>query len=207
LKSKGFELFWRRCCPLPGRRGNGAFATIEVIDDDLGSANGMNAQARLRATGGPARFSMLRKLWASAITTILRRLPPRLPASAAGRPGRRAVYGVLHDCAFAGIIATTVLNADYPSHEAYLDAIAREMAYEYRAMVDAGLYSRSTRPIWQCARTSSGRSSAHWRRRPSGRCCSIRSGPTCREPWVKGLTIITNSIYNEWRMEDVWLDK
>ena len=29
-----------------------------------------------------------------------------------------------------GIIATTMLNADYPSHEAYLDAIAREMAYE-----------------------------------------------------------------------------
>jgi peptide/nickel transport system substrate-binding protein len=32
-------------------------------------------------------------------------------------------------------------------------------------------------------------------------------GATCREPWVKGLTIMTNSIYNEWRMEDVWLDK
>jgi len=63
VKSKGFEL-WRRCCPLPGQRGNGAFATVEVIDDDLGcSANGMKAQARLRATGGPARFSMLRKLW------------------------------------------------------------------------------------------------------------------------------------------------
>jgi hypothetical protein len=24
---------------------------------------------------------------------------------------------------------------------------------------------------------------------------------------VKGLTIMTNSIYNGWRMEDVWLDK
>jgi peptide/nickel transport system substrate-binding protein len=32
-------------------------------------------------------------------------------------------------------------------------------------------------------------------------------GATCRQPWVKGLTIMTNSIYNEWRMEDVWLDK
>jgi peptide/nickel transport system substrate-binding protein len=32
-------------------------------------------------------------------------------------------------------------------------------------------------------------------------------GVTCRRPWVKGLTIMTNSIYNEWRMEDVWLDK
>jgi len=32
-------------------------------------------------------------------------------------------------------------------------------------------------------------------------------GATCRQPWVKGLTIMANSIYNEWRMEDVWLDK
>ena len=30
---------------------------------------------------------------------------------------------------------------------------------------------------------------------------------TCRQPRVKGLTLMTNSIYNEWRMEDVWLDK
>jgi 5-methyltetrahydropteroyltriglutamate--homocysteine methyltransferase len=37
-----------------------------------------------------------------------------------------------------GIIATTMLNAYYPSHEAYLDAIAREMGHEYRAVVDAG---------------------------------------------------------------------
>jgi peptide/nickel transport system substrate-binding protein len=28
----------------------------------------------------------------------------------------------------------------------------------------------------------------------------------CRQPYVKGLTIMSNSIYNGWRMEDVWLD-
>ncbi len=38
-----------------------------------------------------------------------------------------------------GIIATTMLNGYYASHEAYLDAIAREMRHEYRAVVDAGL--------------------------------------------------------------------
>jgi len=32
-------------------------------------------------------------------------------------------------------------------------------------------------------------------------------GATCMQPYVKGLTLMTNSIYNEWRMEDVWLDK
>jgi peptide/nickel transport system substrate-binding protein len=29
----------------------------------------------------------------------------------------------------------------------------------------------------------------------------------CRQPDVKGLTLMSNSIYNGWRMEDVWLDK
>ena len=37
-----------------------------------------------------------------------------------------------------GIIATTMLNAYYDSDEAYLDAIAREISKEYRAIVDAG---------------------------------------------------------------------
>jgi len=37
-----------------------------------------------------------------------------------------------------GIIATTMLNAYYKSYEAYLDAIAREMHYEYKSVVDAG---------------------------------------------------------------------
>jgi len=32
-------------------------------------------------------------------------------------------------------------------------------------------------------------------------------GATCWQPYVKGLTTMTNGIYNGWRMEDVWLDK
>jgi peptide/nickel transport system substrate-binding protein len=32
-------------------------------------------------------------------------------------------------------------------------------------------------------------------------------GGTCWRPQVKGLTIMVNSIFNSWRMEDVWLDK
>ena len=30
---------------------------------------------------------------------------------------------------------------------------------------------------------------------------------TCWQPQVKGLTIMSNSLFNGWRMEDVWLDK
>jgi peptide/nickel transport system substrate-binding protein len=32
-------------------------------------------------------------------------------------------------------------------------------------------------------------------------------GGTCRQPYVKGLTLMVNSIFNGWRMEDVWFDK
>jgi 5-methyltetrahydropteroyltriglutamate--homocysteine methyltransferase len=38
-----------------------------------------------------------------------------------------------------GIIATTMLNAHYDSHEAYVNALAREMRAEYRAISDAGM--------------------------------------------------------------------
>jgi peptide/nickel transport system substrate-binding protein len=34
----------------------------------------------------------------------------------------------------------------------------------------------------------------------------MRQG-TCWQPEVKGLTLMENSIFNSWRMEDVWLDK
>ena len=34
-----------------------------------------------------------------------------------------------------------------------------------------------------------------------------RKGGTCWQPWVKGLTLMVNSQYNGWRMEDVWLDR
>jgi peptide/nickel transport system substrate-binding protein len=32
-------------------------------------------------------------------------------------------------------------------------------------------------------------------------------GGICWEPYVKGLTVMVNSIYNGWRMDEIWLDK
>ena len=32
-------------------------------------------------------------------------------------------------------------------------------------------------------------------------------GGTCRQPYIKDLTIMVNYIFGAWRMEDVWLDK
>jgi peptide/nickel transport system substrate-binding protein len=30
---------------------------------------------------------------------------------------------------------------------------------------------------------------------------------SCWHPYVKGITLMVNSIFNSWRMEDVWLDR
>jgi 5-methyltetrahydropteroyltriglutamate--homocysteine methyltransferase len=52
-----------------------------------------------------------------------------------------------------GIIASTMLNAFYDSHEAYLAAIAREMGKEYRAIHQAGLVLQIDAPDLAMDRT------------------------------------------------------
>jgi 5-methyltetrahydropteroyltriglutamate--homocysteine methyltransferase len=52
-----------------------------------------------------------------------------------------------------GIISTTMLNAHYESHDAYLDAIAREMSKEYLAVHKAGLVLQIDAPDLAMDRT------------------------------------------------------
>ncbi len=52
-----------------------------------------------------------------------------------------------------GIISTTMLNAYYDTHDAYLDAIAREMSNEYRAINNAGLVLQIDAPDLAMDRT------------------------------------------------------
>jgi 5-methyltetrahydropteroyltriglutamate--homocysteine methyltransferase len=52
-----------------------------------------------------------------------------------------------------GIISTTMLNAHYESHDAYLDAIAREMSKEYQAVHKAGLVLQIDAPDLAMDRT------------------------------------------------------
>src|SRR6516165_1691707 len=52
-----------------------------------------------------------------------------------------------------GIISSTMLNAYYDSHEAYLDAIAREMKKEYQAIHRAGLVLQIDAPDLAMDRT------------------------------------------------------
>src|SRR6185503_20065000 len=52
-----------------------------------------------------------------------------------------------------GIISTTMLNAHYETHDAYLDAIAREMSKEYQAVHKAGLILQIDAPDLAMDRT------------------------------------------------------
>ncbi len=52
-----------------------------------------------------------------------------------------------------GIVATTMVNAFYDSHEAYLMTIARELRTEYRAIHDAGLILQIDAPDLAMERT------------------------------------------------------
>jgi 5-methyltetrahydropteroyltriglutamate--homocysteine methyltransferase len=52
-----------------------------------------------------------------------------------------------------GIISSTMMNAYYPSHDDYLDALAREMAKEYRAIHKAGFILQIDAPDLAMDRT------------------------------------------------------
>jgi 5-methyltetrahydropteroyltriglutamate--homocysteine methyltransferase len=52
-----------------------------------------------------------------------------------------------------GIISSTMLNAHYPTHDDYLDALAREMGKEYRAIHEAGFLLQIDAPDLAMDRT------------------------------------------------------
>ena len=96
----------------------------------------MNARRhprRGRSFNAPQAIGEVRYHDRSAIQKEIDRVRKLATAS-----GRR-----LSDCFMTapspGIISTTLLNAHYASHEAYVNALAREMRHEYLAIAEAGL--------------------------------------------------------------------
>ncbi|MGC2592865.1 MAG: cobalamin-independent methionine synthase II family protein, partial [Xanthobacteraceae bacterium] len=77
-----------------------------------------------------------------------------------------------------GIISTTMLNAYYPSHDDYLDAIAREMKNEYQAIHKAGLILQIDAPDLAMDRTMMYRdlSDAHFVKRCERHVAAINKG-------------------------------
>ncbi len=87
---------------------------------------------RSRMQNAPEAQAELQYSGIAAITAEVARLRRSLPSP-----------GAFADCFMTapspGIISTTMLNAYYPSHRAYVSAIAREIRNEYRAIHEAGL--------------------------------------------------------------------
>jgi 5-methyltetrahydropteroyltriglutamate--homocysteine methyltransferase len=85
---------------------------------------------RSRMQNGPEAQSDVRYLNTSVLSGEIKRL-------------QQAADGTFKECFMTapspGIISTTMLNAHYDSQEAYLNALAREMSHEYRAIHQAGL--------------------------------------------------------------------
>jgi 5-methyltetrahydropteroyltriglutamate--homocysteine methyltransferase len=108
------------------RRGRDYEEYPELLDDLM-----RRFPKRSRMQNAPEAQAELHYLDVAPIRTEI----ARLKTAVAAAPG-------FTDCFLTapspGIISTTMFNAHYESHEAYLNALAREMSNEYRAVYDAG---------------------------------------------------------------------
>ena len=104
------------------------------------------------------------------------------------------------------VLGTAVDDPDVYFYQNYVCSSARNyMGYcdkEFDRMVDQQSTEADSakRKSWCGISITSCRKT--WRARSSTTCAA-----TCWQPEVKGLTMMTNSQYNGWRFEDVWLDK
>ena len=90
---------------------------------------------------------------ASSSTSTSRRCSTRSPASRRVAQSSGAFSEMFMTAPSPGIISSTMINAHYASHEAYLEAIAREMKNEYQAIHRAGLLLQIDAPDLAMDRT------------------------------------------------------
>ena len=126
-----FRLMCRSACPVsPGNRSAGAAATLRSSPNCVRFvAPFSEAQPDAERAGGASRAS-------------IHDLEPIIEENRALEKSAEE-WARSAECFMTapspGIISTTMLNAYYDSHEAYLAALAREMSNEYLAIHQAGL--------------------------------------------------------------------
>lgn len=108
------------------RRGRDYEEYPELVDDLM-----RRFPKRSRMQNAPEAQAELHYLDLAPIRTEI----GRLKTAAAAVPGFTECFLTAPS---PGIISTTMFNAHYESHEAYMMALAREMSNEYRAIHDAG---------------------------------------------------------------------
>jgi 5-methyltetrahydropteroyltriglutamate--homocysteine methyltransferase len=100
---------------------------------------------RSKITHTPQAIADVKYTDRSQIDDEIARFKQRVP--------RDAFAAVFMTAPSPGIVATTMVNAHYASHEAYLMALARELRVEYRAIHDAGLILQVDAPDLAMERT------------------------------------------------------
>src|SRR6204780_3948897 len=118
----------------------------ELVDDLM-----RRFPKRSRMQNAPEAQSELNYTDTSAIAREIGRLKDAVTAVAGS--GERGFAECFMTAPSPGIIASTMLNAYYNSHEAYLTALAREMSKEYRAIHEAGFILQIDSPDLAMDRT------------------------------------------------------
>ena len=73
--------------------------------------------------------------------------------------------------------------------------------------IDERFVQQSNEPTRRSARSWSGKSTSKLQEDGARPIIFHTRNATCLQPYVKGVTLMVNSIYNGWRFEDAWLDK
>jgi 5-methyltetrahydropteroyltriglutamate--homocysteine methyltransferase len=125
----GFQTYVPRCLCGFGGESNRPPARDQVEFPSYGRQTAMRFPHSARVSNAPAALSDVRYVNSAPIKEDAARLK---------RMGSR-----FSECFMTapspGIVATTMLNQHYDSHEAYLTALAKALSNEYRAIHDAGL--------------------------------------------------------------------
>ncbi|PPQ35687.1 cobalamin-independent methionine synthase II family protein [Rhodopila globiformis] len=125
----GFQTYVPRCLCGFGGESQRPPARDQVEFPGYARQAAMRFPHSARVTNAPAALSEVRYVDSAPIREDAARL--------------RRMGGRFRECFMTapspGIVATTMLNRHYDSHEAYLTALAKALSHEYRAIHDAGL--------------------------------------------------------------------
>lgn len=125
----GFQTYVPRCLCGFGGESKRPPARDQIEFPSYGRQMALRFPHTARAMNAPAALSEVRYVNSAPIVEDAARL--------------KRLGGRFRECFMTapspGIVATTMLNQHYDSHEAYLMALAKALANEYRAIHDAGL--------------------------------------------------------------------
>jgi peptide/nickel transport system substrate-binding protein len=110
---------------------------------------------------------------------------------------------------FAIALNLTGAGGDDPDimfYENYVCGAGRNFSGYCSPEIDALVDRQSAEPDFEARRILVREIDARLQRDFARPIIYLQRSSTCLQPWLKGLTIMTNGMYTGWRLEDVWLD-